>query len=174
MCETLCDRDYKRHCLMAVDAVVPCDVSMLIWCLGVCRIHRIDGKQLMAMEAISVRCRHYFLIKHHHHQRYYHHYYNWPLMMDWRRRRRHLNCDYNRIQREKLETKVTVCMCKWVSVNVFYVCVCFLLLDFVCVFILFFSVSFCLFVCLFLVSDLFSILQIFQRKKCLICYLWFD
>lgn len=54
MCETLCDRDYKRHCLMAVDAVVPCDVSMLIWCLGVCRIHRIDGKQLMAMEAISV------------------------------------------------------------------------------------------------------------------------
>lgn len=110
MCETLCDRDYKRHCLMAVDAVVPCDVSMLIWCLGVCRRHRIDGKQLMAMEAISVRCRHYFLIKHHHHQRYYHHYYNWPLMMDWRRRRRHLNCDYNRIQREKLETKVTVCV----------------------------------------------------------------
>lgn len=74
MCETLCDRDYKRHCLMAVDAVVPCDVSMLIWCLEVCRIHRIDGKQLMAMEAISVRCRrHYFQLKHHHH---YHHYYN--------------------------------------------------------------------------------------------------
>lgn len=72
MCETLCDRDYKRHCLMAEDAVVPCDVSMLIWCLGVYRIHRIDGKQLMAMEAISVRCRHYFLIKHLHH----HHYYN--------------------------------------------------------------------------------------------------
>lgn len=31
-CETLCGRDYKRHYLMAEDAVVPCDVLMLIWC----------------------------------------------------------------------------------------------------------------------------------------------
>lgn len=32
VCETLCGRDYKRHYLMAEDAVVPCDVLMLIWC----------------------------------------------------------------------------------------------------------------------------------------------
>ena len=32
MCETLCDRDYKRHCSMVADVVVPCDVLMLIWC----------------------------------------------------------------------------------------------------------------------------------------------
>lgn len=99
MCETLYDRDYKRHYLMAEDAVVPCDVSMLIWCLEVCRIHRIDGKQLMAMEAISVRCRHYFPIKHHHH------YYNWRVMMDWRRR--HLNWLIN--SKGKVRDKSDLC-----------------------------------------------------------------
>lgn len=117
MCETLYDRDYKRHCLMAEDAVVPCDVSMLIWCLGVCRIHRIDGKQLMAMEAISVRCRHYFLIKHHHH------YYNWRLMMDWRRR--HLNWLIN--LKGKVRDKSDLCFyvfCFFVGLFMF-LCVCF-------------------------------------------------
>lgn len=113
MCETLYDRDYKRHYLMAEDAVVPCDVSMLIWCLGVCRIHRIDGKQLMAMEAISVRCRHYFLIKHHHH------YYNWRLMMDWRRR--HLNWLIN--SKGKVRDKSDLCF--YVFFFCLFVCLCF-------------------------------------------------
>lgn len=113
MCETLYDRDYKRHYLMAEDAVVPCDVSMLIWCLGVCRIHRIDGKQLMAMEAISVLCRHYFLIKHHHH------YYNWRLMMDWRRR--HLNWLIN--SKGKVRDK-SDCVCFMVFLFVVFLCFC--------------------------------------------------
>lgn len=139
MCETLYDRDYKRHCLMVEDAVVPCDVSMLIWCLEVCRIHRIDGKQLMAMEAISVRCRHYFLIKHHHH------YYNWRLMMDWRRR--HLNWLIN--SKGKVRDKSDLCVYVFFYVFVCFVCVVVVLFHF---FFIFYLIVCC---CCNLVFDLY-------------------
>lgn len=70
MYEKLCDKDYKRHYLMVVDVVAPCDVLMSIWCLVVYRIHHIDDKLLMVREAIGVQF-HYFQTNQHHH-----HYYN--------------------------------------------------------------------------------------------------
>lgn len=70
MCETLYYTDYKRHYSMAVDAVVPCDVSMLIWCLAFYRIHHNGVPLLTAMETISVPFRNYFQLINQHHYYY--------------------------------------------------------------------------------------------------------